>query len=940
MSAYYEAEELSSYLDTIVASVGAIFRHHSVGTRLTVAVVKKAIMEQQTVTGGLEIDNNVDLAMQTFCSWQQDFQVSHSLKADVAVLITRNEMCRQKGSMTTEVCNTLGLAQLGSMCDPVRSCLLAQDNGLMLATTIAHELAHTMGVEHDDEHSNGVMAPVLRNSVKELTWSNKSKDQLNKFLSSKSGLCLSSVQRHNFSSAAWLKVPAGAAYNAEEQCRLVHGQGNVSVCTSPPDNVQFCALLWCQDEETCFSSGDPPAAGTICGTHRWCISGECVRMEESIDPVAGGWGQWSPWSACSRSCGGGITASRRKCDSPTPQKGGHFCDGSAVRHSICNIRPCPVDSMQHRTRQCYEETGREDARVEVNYNPCFLICTASSGGLAVKFRAEDGTRCGKEIPGLCVGGRCVSVGCDWIIGSTMVLDSCGVCGGNGSMCSEVWGEWSDSGTDSDYIEIVSFPIFARNIEVWEFGSRDNYLAMVGDSSGQGYINWDRKIQQPGTYLVNGGINLEYLRGENQQQVYIKEQLKEPVIAFLFRFSPGSRISWNYTIPFRNTTYQETYSWSMSDWSVCNATCGGGVQNSIPRCIKNSDPGSLFDPFTCDIKDKPQDLTRACGTAACPPTWWTGLWQKCEDACQGVRHRTVLCSNTQNQALIDSTCSANPRPASVDSCFQSQECREEGENSKKENPHTEIGIIQPGYLMQSMVTNIVDEIRDEEDIMEIDFSNIVLQDWNDRNVDGGNWMIGNWSSCSMPCGPGISYRSVTCPGNCTLDLKPPTMAICNIRPCSDWTVGTWSECDVLCGEGIQTRSVTCSGLCDSGTRPEHRMTCIEGDCSLWTVGPWSSCNTKCGLGSRVRAVSCIHAITEVPTGYCSEQERPVVQEECRTKCPRREKDVTEISVRRCIDVMDSSTCQKYSTYCGVRISFTKRCCRTCFKQFKLRQKELV
>ena len=52
----------------------------------------------------------------------------------------------------------------------------------------------------------------------------------------------------------------------------------------------------------------------------------------------------------------------------------------------------------------------------------------------------------------------------------------------------------------------------------------------------------------------------------------------------------------------------------------------------------------------------------------------------------------------------------------------------------------------------------------------------------------------------------SIRSVTCPGNCTLDLKPPTMAICNIRPCSDWTVGTWSECDVLCGEGIQVCQV--------------------------------------------------------------------------------------------------------------------------------------
>lgn len=39
-------------------------------------------------------------------------------------------------------CDTLGLAELGTMCDPSNSCSIVQDNGLSAAFTIAHELGH------------------------------------------------------------------------------------------------------------------------------------------------------------------------------------------------------------------------------------------------------------------------------------------------------------------------------------------------------------------------------------------------------------------------------------------------------------------------------------------------------------------------------------------------------------------------------------------------------------------------------------------------------------------------------------------------------------------------------------------------------------------------------------------------------------------------------
>ena len=43
-------------------------------------------------------------------------------------------------------CDTLGLAELGTMCDGANSCSIVQDNGLSAAFTIAHELGHVYSI--------------------------------------------------------------------------------------------------------------------------------------------------------------------------------------------------------------------------------------------------------------------------------------------------------------------------------------------------------------------------------------------------------------------------------------------------------------------------------------------------------------------------------------------------------------------------------------------------------------------------------------------------------------------------------------------------------------------------------------------------------------------------------------------------------------------------
>lgn len=54
-------------------------------------------------------------------------------------MLNREHVCRNHNQKKCD--NTLGLAQLGTMCN-VNSCAIVQDNGLSAAFTIAHELGH------------------------------------------------------------------------------------------------------------------------------------------------------------------------------------------------------------------------------------------------------------------------------------------------------------------------------------------------------------------------------------------------------------------------------------------------------------------------------------------------------------------------------------------------------------------------------------------------------------------------------------------------------------------------------------------------------------------------------------------------------------------------------------------------------------------------------
>ncbi|NWX67354.1 TSP1 protein, partial [Promerops cafer] len=110
-------------------------------------------------------------------------------------------------------------------------------------------------------------------------------------------------------------------------------------------------------------------------------------------PINGNWGPWSPWDACTVTCGGGLQKRSRLCNNPEPQYGGKTCIGEARGTQVCNKQDCPIDG-------CLS-------------NPCFAGATCTSApdgswkcGACPAGYHGDGIHCQdidecKEVPDAC-----------------------------------------------------------------------------------------------------------------------------------------------------------------------------------------------------------------------------------------------------------------------------------------------------------------------------------------------------------------------------------------------------------------------------------------------------------------------------------------------------------------------------------------------------------
>ncbi|XP_037655171.1 A disintegrin and metalloproteinase with thrombospondin motifs 12 [Choloepus didactylus] len=739
MVEYHGSENVESYILTIMNMVTGLFHNPSIGNAIHIVVVRLILLEEEEQ--GLKIVHHAEKTLSSFCKWQKSINPKSDLNPvhhDVAVLLTRKDIC----AGVNRPCETLGLSHLSGMCQPHRSCNINEDSGLPLAFTIAHELGHSFGIQHDGQENDCepvgrhpyIMSRQLQYDPAPLTWSTCSKEYITRFLDRGWGSCLDDIpQKKGLKSKV---IAPGVIYDVHHQCQLQYGP-NATFCQEV-ENV--CQTLWCSVRGFCRSKLDAAADGTRCGEKKWCMAGKCITVGKKPESIPGGWGRWSPWSHCSRTCGAGVQSAERLCSNPEPKFGGKYCTGERKRYRLCNIHPCHPDVPTFRQMQCSEfdtvPYKNELYRWFPVFNPahpCELYCRPIDGQFSEKMldAVIDGTPCfeGGSSRNICINGICKMVGCDYEIDSNATEDRCGVCLGDGSACQTVRKMFKQK-EGSGYVDIGLIPKGARDIRVMEVEGAGNFLAIRSEDPEKYYLNGGFIIQWNGNYKLAGTV-FQYDRKGDLERLMATGPTNESVwIQLLFQVTnPG--IKYEYTIRkdgLDNDLEKREYFWQYGHWTECSVSCGTGIRHQTAHCVKKG-RGMVKATF-CDPETQPSGRQKKCHEKDCPPRWWAGEWEACSATCgpHGEKKRTVLCIQTMGsdeQALPAKDCQHLLKPKTLVSCNRDILCP-------------------------------------------------------------SDWTVGNWSECSVSCGGGVRTRSVLCAKNhnepCDMTKKPNSRALCGLQQC--------------------------------------------------------------------------------------------------------------------------------------------------------------
>ncbi|XP_034936854.1 papilin isoform X2 [Chelonus insularis] len=645
-------------------------------------------------------------------------------------------------------------------------------------------------------------------------------------------------------------------------------------------------------------------------------------VTDNNDPEEGLWGAWSTPSSCSRSCGGGIAYQTRHC-LDVDSNGYDRCTGAKKRFFSCNIQPCP-NPVDFRAEQCAEFNSKPFEGVFYEWipytgapNKCELNCMPRGERFFYRHKRSviDGTPCDVEKNDVCVEGKCMTVGCDMMLGSDAREDACRECGGDGSDCNTVNGSFETNDLQAGYIDILLIPEGATNIVIKEVAPSNNYLA-IRNTTGHYYLNGNWRIDFPRSIKFANTI-FHYSRDPQgfsaPDMITALGPTNEAIYVVLLYQDRNVGVQYEYSIPKKLAPQADpdSYTWTADEFSECSVSCGGGYQSRQVMCIRRRD-NEQVDDHLCDLQLEPDD-TQSCNEEACPPQWVESEWTPCNKLCGegGERTREIKCEQIIAGGIPtvvdDSVCieKVGVKNETTQKCNENVECPMwhigpwkpcdhlcgKGKQTRKITCYRKN---ESGKIEVLPNSSCEGEMPESEKPCEL------------RPCAGLDWVVSEWSGCNDKCGLVQETRTAHCTtqdgtvypdDKCDPDKKPELTRECeSAKDCEyQWYTTQWSECSAKCGKGVQTRIVFCATFedettlkkvsddnCDAAKRYNDTKECTADivECKgEWFAGPWSKCSKPCGGGDMTRKVICMKNNMSVSVSECDEDSIMFSTEEC-------------------------------------------------------------